>query len=305
MINLDHLRSFIQVAQLGGFSQAAVVMRTSQSVLSRKVRALETELHQTLLLRTGRGVSLTEAGRHLLAHGTSLLQLASRLHEGVAAREGQWSGSVVVGLPPSLSREVTLPLVAYFKRELPHARLAIVEGLSSHLAEWIASGRVDIALVFNPQPQSRLETVPILSEDLCLISLASRPRRRTKLPVPVPMAELARFPLVLPEPAHVIRHLVDTQTAMRAVKLNVVWEVSSVPSIIDLVCAGHGHAILTARAVHASRQAGKLLVRRIIEPSIATTLYAAVSKNKRSSALTRKMLQLLPQLVLQRDIPPR
>ncbi len=300
LINLNHLQSFIQVAELGSFSQAALVTRTSQSALSRNVRSLETELHQTLLLRNGRGVCLTEAGNRLLSRGTNILRLVSRVREDVEAQRGQMSGRIVIGLPPSLSRQVTLPLVDVFKRQLPRARLAVVEGLSSHLAEWIGSGRIDVGLLFNPQPQPRVETMPIVSEDLCLVTLASGSRRAKKPPGSIPMSELPQFPLIMPEPSHVIRNLVETQAGLQGVKLNVAWEVSSVPSIIDLVCAGYGHAVLTASAVSASGRARQLLARRIIDPCITTTLCTAVSTNKRSSALLRQMLQVLPELVLKR-----
>lgn len=52
--------------------------------------------------------------------------------------------------------------------ELPRARLAIVEALSTHLAEWIATGRVDVGLVHNPEPQPDLETTPALEEALSI-----------------------------------------------------------------------------------------------------------------------------------------
>lgn len=299
-INLNHLQTFIHVAEFGSFSQAALITRTSQSALSRSVRSLEIELHQTLLLRNGRGVCLTEAGRRLLSHGTRIMQLVSRVRDEVNGQGGQMSGRIVIGLPPSLSREVTLPLVDVFKRQLPSARLAVVEGLSSHLAEWIGSGRIDVGLLFNPQPQPRVETTPIFSEDLCLVTLASRQRRAKKPSASIRMSELSRFQLIMPESSHVIRNLVETQAALQGVKLNVAWEVSSVPSIIDLVCADYGHAVLTASAVAASGRARQLVARRIIDPCIATTLCTAVSTNKRSSALLKQMLQVLPELVLKR-----
>ena len=303
-MNLNHLQSFISVAEAGSFSQAALATRCSQSALSRNVRALEMDLRQTLLLRNGRGVSLTDTGRHLLSLGTNVLNLVARVRDDLNMRPGQLAGRVVVGLPPSLGREVTLPLVEEFKRHLPRARLAVVEGLSTHLGEWIGSGRIDVGLLFDPQPQGRLETSPIVSHDLCLVTFATS-SKGDKLPVePIALKDLAKFPLVMPEPMHVIRHLVDTHAAMHGVKLHVAWEVSSVASIIDLVCAGYGHAILTAPAVLASGQSHRLTARRIVDPSISSTIYSAISANKRSSALTRRILQLLRELVLQRSPSP-
>ena len=56
-MNLKQLEYFVQVAELGSFSKAAVVLDIAQPALSRHVRSLETELHQQLFLRNGRGVA--------------------------------------------------------------------------------------------------------------------------------------------------------------------------------------------------------------------------------------------------------
>lgn len=297
-MNLKQLEAFVRVAEFGSFSKAAMVLRVAQPALSRQVRALEAELHETLLLRNGRGAQLTEAGRRLFEHSVSILQLVSRAREDIEAQRGQPSGRIVIGLPPSIARQLTMPLIEAFKRQLPRARLAIVEGLSAHLAEWIASGRVDIGLMHNPQPQASIETTPILEEDLCLVTPVAKGRRTQRALTPVHTSDLAQYRLIVPERSHVIRNLLETQAALAGIKLDIAWEVSSIPSIIDLVGAGYGHAVLTASAVAASGRAAELQARPLIEPKLKSTLCLAVSANKRPSTLTKHALRLLPELVL-------
>ena len=64
-MNLRQLEYFVRVAELGSFSKAALILNIAQPALSRQVRLLETDLHVTLLTRTGRGVVLTEVGQRL------------------------------------------------------------------------------------------------------------------------------------------------------------------------------------------------------------------------------------------------
>ena len=64
-MNFKQLEYFVHVAELGSFSKAALVLDIAQPALSRQVRALETALRETLLLRNGRGVVLTEAGQQI------------------------------------------------------------------------------------------------------------------------------------------------------------------------------------------------------------------------------------------------
>ena len=266
-MNLKQLEYFVQVAELGSFSKAAVVLDIAQPALSRQVRSLETELHQQLFLRNGRGVTLTDAGKRLFDHSVAVLQLMAHAREDLGASRNEPVGRVTIGLPPSMGRQLTLPLIDRFKKELPAARLAIVEGLSTHIVEWVTTGRIDIGLVYNPEAQPGLEITPLLQEQLGLVSHAPKGKRKRAALPPLPMKELSRFPLIVPERIHAMRRLLDTQAALAGIKLDIAWEVSSVPSIIDLVCAGYGYAVLTASGVAASARAGELVTRRLVDPA--------------------------------------
>jgi LysR family transcriptional regulator, nitrogen assimilation regulatory protein len=300
-MNLKQLEYFVQVAELGSFSKAAVVLDIAQPALSRQVRSLETELHQQLFLRNGRGVTLTDAGKRLFDHSVAVLQLMAHAREDLGASRDEPVGRVTIGLPPSMGRQLTLPLIDRFKKELPAARLAIVEGLSTHIVEWVTTGRIDIGLVYNPEAQPGLEITPLLQEQLGLVSHAPKGKRKRAALPPLPMKELSRYPLIVPERIHAMRRLLDTQAALAGIKLDIAWEVSSVPSIIDLVCAGYGYAVLTASGVAASARAGELVTRRLVDPTPVSVLCLAISAHRRPTPLTQHTMRLLTGLV--RELP--
>lgn len=298
-MNLKQLEYFVSVAELGSFSKAAAVLDIAQPALSRQVRALEVDLRETLLLRNGRGVSLTEAGRRLFEHSISILQQVALAREDMGAQRDEPVGRITIGLPPSIGRQLTLPLIDSFRRLLPKARLVIVEGLSTHVTEWIVSGRVDLGLLYNPEAQAGVETGleirPLLNECLCLVG------RNTDGPAgdrgPLPLRELAQFALVVPERLHVIRRLLETQATLVGLKLHIAWEVSSIAAIIDLVCAGYGHAVLTASAVAASGRADELHARPLTQPTLSSVLCLATSAHQRSTPLMRQASRVLTELV--------
>lgn len=304
-LNLRQLETFVKVAEVGSFSKAALILGIAQPALSRQVRLLETELRETLLVRTGRGVVLTEAGKRLYEHSIGVLHLLARAREDLVASRGEPTGRIVIGMPPSIGRLLTLPLVEAFRREMPKARLAIVEGFSSHLTEWIATGRVDIGLVHNPEAQPAIETTPILREGLCLVSPASqavsRRARNGKAQESgekaVKLADLARYPLCVPERSHAIRKLLEAQAALAGVKLQIGLEVSSVQSMLDLVRAGFGHAVLWRSAVFAFGDPAAFDVRPVVEPVLMSTLCLAVSAHKPVTPLMKQAQRLLRDLV--------
>ncbi len=297
-MNLKQLEYFVRVAELGSFSKASLILNIAQPALSRQVRLLETDLRASLLIRNGRGVVLTDAGKRLFDHSVGILQLMARVRDDIESSRGEPAGRIVVGMPPSIGRLLTLPLVESFCRTLPKARLAIVEGLSTHLAEWISTGRVDVGLLHNPESQAGLELTPVLEEPLGMVSAAGKgKRRKVGDGDTVTLNELTQFPLILPERSHAIRRLLETQAALTGHKLNVALEVSSVQSILELVRAGHGHAILTATALAASGQPDAFVLRPLAEPRLTSILCLAVSAHKPATPLSKHVLRLLRELI--------
>ena len=293
-MNLNQLEYFVHTAEMGSLSKAAIVLNIAQSALSRQIRLLEADLQVTLLLRNGRGVVLTEAGKRLFDHSIAILQLVSRVREDIDASRDEPVGRIVVGLPPTMGRMLTLPLVEGFKRILPKARLAIVEGLSTHLAEWVSTGRVDIGLLHNPESQPSLEIIPVLQEPLVLVSPAGS---KVGKAATINFEDLVNYPLIMPERAHVIRKLIETQAALTGLKLQVAWEISSVRSILDLVRAGHGHAVLSRNAIAIEQRPEDFILRPLAKPQLVSTLCLAISAHKPVTPLTKHVMEFLREMV--------
>ncbi|TDS82282.1 LysR family transcriptional regulator [Comamonas sp. JUb58] len=294
-MNLQQIETFVAVAETGSFSKAAMLSNTAQPALSRQVRALEMELRETLLIRTGRGVTLTEAGRRLLEHSHAILQHVAQAKEDLGCERDEPVGRIVVGLPPSLARRLTLPLIDAFSRQMPKARVAIVEGLSVQMAEWLASGRMDLGLVYSPEPQPHIETAPVLQERLCLVGPVCALGDRSSLA----FGDLSAFPLIMPQYGQIFRKLMEAQARLSQVKLNVVWEVSSVPAILDLVRGGYGYAALTQSALDGQELGAQLAVAPIEAPAVMINLCLAQSAKRKTTPLVRCTAAVLHHLTTQ------
>ena len=131
--DLKQLDHFVRVTELGSFTKAAALLSVAQSALSHQVRALEVELKQSLLYRTGRGVTPTDAGKRLLGHARGILMQVDRARDELAETRGAPVGNVILGLPASIARVLTLPLLRSFRQSFPSASLGIVEGLSAYV----------------------------------------------------------------------------------------------------------------------------------------------------------------------------
>jgi LysR family transcriptional regulator, nitrogen assimilation regulatory protein len=294
-VDLKQIEYFVHVAELGSFTKAASLLSIAQPALSRQVRSLEVELEQTLLYRNGRGVSPTEAGKRLLAHGRGILQQVERARQEVEDVRGAPVGRVVLGVPPTVGKMLAVPLVAEFQARFPRATLGIVEGLTTYVTEWLLMGRVDVALLHNPVASPALTLAPLMEEQLCLIGPAGRGKPRPHVPVRV--RDLPSFPLIIPSRPHAFRMQVDTQLANLGLKANVALEIDGVPAMLDLVHQGYGYAVLPANRVCVDNQRRAFVTRPIVEPRLASTLALATSAQRPTTPLSRHTLELLGSFV--------
>lgn len=300
-MDLKQLTTFVHVAELGSFTRAASVLRTAQPALSRQVRALEVELRQALFERNGRGVVLTPAGTRLLAHGRGILQQVQRAVQDLEAQRGAATGLLSIGLPPSLSRTLTAPLVEVFRERFPRATLSIVEGLSHYTLEWLMQGRIDCALVYNAAASASVALAPVLQERLFLISAATKAARTaTARPSAVTLVELATCDLVIPSRPHALRMRLQTVLAEAGLKPRVALEIESVPAMLELVHRHALHAVLGRMALEGSVHRAALQARPIVMGArrpLTTTLSIATAAQRPRGPLLEQATAVLTQLV--------
>ncbi len=295
-MDLKQLDYFRHVAELGSFTRAASFLSVVQPALSRQVRQLEVELGQNLFDRNGRGVVLTDAGSRLLEHTRGILMQVGRARQELEEQKNGDSGHFVLGLPPSLGRSVTVPLVKAFAQRLPNASLATVEGLSAYMLEWLNVGRVDCALVYNAPASPTVDLSPLLDDQLFLIGPRAAKSAR-KVRKSVTLTEIADYPLIIPSRPHSIRMSVENALAGVDRKIRVAHEIECIPAIIDLVRQGHGFAVLPFNAVKSTPWGDEVLVKPIVAPVLKTSLSLATSAHRPKSPLQRRAVEVIRDIV--------
>jgi LysR family transcriptional regulator, nitrogen assimilation regulatory protein len=294
-VDLKQLEYFQHVAELGSFTRAAAYLSVVQPALSRQVQALETELGQDLFDRNGRGVILTEAGKRLLEHARGILNQVERARHELLEHRTADAGHVIIGLPPSLGRGITVPLVAEFRSQLPKATIATVEGLSTYILEWLAIGRVDCGILYNATPAPQFHLVPLCEEPLYLMS--ARTSGMARKPAPVRLDAVAGYPLIIPSRPHTMRMAVEHALAAVGARIQVALEIESISAIIELVAQGYGHAVLPMAAVHSSTWSEALIARPVSNPGLSSSLWIATAAQRPRSAILRKAVQLIGDVV--------
>ncbi|CAN5398704.1 LysR substrate-binding domain-containing protein [soil metagenome] len=296
-MDLIQLEYFLRVIETGSFSRAAVALDLAQPSLSRRIAALETELGQRLLTRTGRGAVPTEAGSLLAAHARTLLDAAQRARDELRELDSNPSGRVVIGIPPRVALGLSARLVQAFRERYPRAVVTVLEGLSVSLRESLIAGRLDLALLFDPAHAPQLRYEPVMRERLVMVAPPG-----TLLPQRIRLARLADYPMVLPSAPNAIRSLVDATLESRGITLSVIAEVGAVQTVRSLVAKGVGCTILPESALGAAGI--DLLPKAAIgPPTIWNSLVLATPLARPATRLTREAARMLRTLDFRDGIP--
>lgn len=292
-MDFRQIESFVRVAELGSFTKAAQMLGMTQPALSRQIRMLEVDLHQSLLVRNGRGAVPTEAGKLLLSHGRGILHQVARAREDLGRVRGALAGRVAIGLPPSLARVLTVPLTRAFRAQLPEARVSISEGLSTQMQEWLVDGRLDIAVLYNARASADIDISPLLDEELLLVQARQPGLAEDPPPGPITLAEVAALPLVIPSRPNAIRTHVETEMAQIGCRMQVALEIDGVSAILDLVADGAGAALLSRNAVASCIRPSAYQVRAVCDPPLRTRLFLAVSSMRPTTLTQHATLDLI------------
>jgi len=298
-MDLKQLEYFVRVAEMGSFTRAAVALNVAQPALSRQVRLLEVELRQNLLVRNGRGATPTEAGQVLLEHGRGILHQVERAREELGRVRTGLTGRVSLGMPPSVARVLTVPLMRAFRLALPEARLSISEGLTTAMQEGLLHGRLDIAMLYNANASNGLELTPLVREELLLVQARPPGLQEDPPPAPIALKDLAALPLVIPSRPNAIRMHVESELARIGCQPQIAFEIDGVPAILELVADGAGAAILSRNAVARSINPSAFSVRRINAPALTIALSTAISSLRPSTLTQQATLNLIRETAQQ------
>jgi LysR family nitrogen assimilation transcriptional regulator len=176
--------------------------------------------------------------------------------------------------------------------------ITVLEGLSLSLRESLVAGRLDLALMFDPQPSPQLAYETVMREQLLLVAPP-----KSRLPARVSLASLSSYALVLPNAPNAIRGLLDDILGPRGVTLNVLAEVGAVQTVLALVAEGVGCTVLPESALAARAGGERLPHAPLGPPAIRNTLVLATPLARPGTRLTRETAQLLRTLDFRKGLP--
>ncbi|WP_323119268.1 LysR family transcriptional regulator [Burkholderia alba] len=191
-MELRSLRYFVEVVRQQSFTAAAELMFVTQPTISKMVKALEDEIGSPLLLRDGRQMVLTDAGRIVFLRGQDVLAAQAQLQAELNDLGTLGRGELTIGIPP-LGGSLFTPAIAAFKQRYPKIELKLIEQGARAIEAALVAGELELGGVLEPVDPAVFDVLPMVRAPLWLVA---RRGARWENDVTVPLADLSDEPFV-------------------------------------------------------------------------------------------------------------
>ena len=271
-MNLEQLRAFVTVAQLGNFTRAAEELHLAQPSLSRQISTLEQSLGSELFHRARAGSTLTVAGESLLPLARRMLADAASVRRELDELAGLQRGRVRLGATPTLCISLVAEVLSVFHAAHPGIELHITESGSRGLLDHLAGGELDLALITTSGAASpeRFSVAPLLVEELVVISSAGAPPLTAR--ESIGLGEVAGLPQVAFSSTYDLRATTDAAFAAAGLSPYTVIEGAEMDAVLRFVERGIGVAIVPAMVL--IERSGLRSV-RLSDPTLTRTISIA------------------------------
>jgi DNA-binding transcriptional LysR family regulator len=270
------LDTFRVVVQTGKISVAAKLLHLSQPAVTARIRGLEEECGRALLKRSAKGVTPNGWGLRLLEAAKQVQEVLGAV-ESAIREQPDMDGEVVLAASMTTSAYVVPPLVAGFSAIHGLVPFRLQVSNTAHVLEWVAEGRVPLALVEGRSRSPRVYLERYLEDELVAVVATSAAEFRDIAHV----ADLARVPLLLREPESGTRAVVER--ALKGVLGAKEWpatlQFGSNQSVKMAAVAGLGVAFVSKWSVRVQVAAGMLRILPLRDLRLVRTFsWAALSR---------------------------
>jgi LysR family nitrogen assimilation transcriptional regulator len=240
-MDLKRLRTFVEVADLGTVSKAALRLRISQSALSRQISDLEYECGFKLFDRIGRRLFLTIRGEELLGDCRGVLAQVGSLGERIELLKRGDSGVLKVAAPPQTIESVLSGFLPRFGKQLPNVRVKLTEALGMDQVPMLERGDVHIGIRHDQGVNPWFESILLPFDD---VLAGFHPSLHLGRGGTIDIASLAPHPLLLLDSGYSVRRLFNAACRVADVEPNILLESRAPHTLLALAEAGQGVAII-------------------------------------------------------------
>ena len=243
------LKYFLAVAREQSFSTAAERLFLSQPTLSRQLKELEDELGKTLLVRSNKGVTLTEEGIILRKRAEEIIDLMDKTEQEVRQSNDSVSGTVYIGAGETYAIKLIADTAHHLKADYPGIHYSFFSGNGTDVMEKLERGLMDFGLIFGNIDRTRYEAIEIPLHDTWGVLMRQDEPLAQKSTLTI--SDVSGLDLIIPrQPNH--STMLSEMIEEKAPDANIVAEYNLIYNASVMVGEGIGCAIALDRLINVS-----------------------------------------------------
>ena len=286
-MELQQLRYFVAVAELGNFTRAAERCLVSQPSLSQQIIKLEKELGGPLFDRSGRKVRLTDRGQRFCERANEILFAVESAEREMT--EAADAGRIGVGAIPTVAPYVLPPLLKQFVRSFPKADVTVFENLTEQTIKSCLEGEIDVGLLALPVDDQQLVVEPLFTEELLLALSKKHPLAKKRK---ITMKDIVDVQFVLLNETHCLGEQIVSFCKQKSCLPTVSCHSAQLLTVQQLVALGHGISLVPQMAAAADKSKD-LLYRSLSGDKPTRTIAMIRRKSRHQSPLVNKFVEAL------------
>jgi len=259
-VDLRQLEIIRAIAETGSFTAAGHKLHVSQSAISRQILLLEDELKTPVFLRIGRRIRITAAGESLLQLSHRMFQDLTDTVAGIGDSQETLRGTIRILGGMTVCLYVFPTLLSELTRQHAGVEVKIINDSADRSIQHLRAGTGDLALLTLPIKDADMVTVPVLQEELLVVTAAKHPLSKKRK---VTANDLAQYPFVLFESGSNTRRVIDEFFAAAKVDPRIVMETENVEILKALTMIGMGLTVLPYQSLAREARSGTLRIKRI------------------------------------------
>ena len=271
LIESRHIRAFVAVARRGSFTQGAKDVFLTQSAVSHAIKSLEDDLGCALFQRVGRRAALTNAGERLLQHCEDILHKMQDARLDLSQLPTLNRPGLRIGAPMTVCQHILPGVLRQVQSEYPQMGLRVETGDNPQLLAHLLSGKVDLALMVEPERRPDLVLQPLFSDELKFVMLPSHAWTKAG---EITEEKIGEETLILANKTTRTHQLVMTYFRSARITVQRCIELGSIESIKELVKNGLGVGIVAEWPIRTELARGELVSRPLGKRPLCRQWYA-------------------------------
>ncbi len=244
MTTFSQLKTFVTVADQGGFTAASQRLGLSQPAVSRAIAALERDLGLPMFIRRRDGLSLTDAGSVALTHAREAVRQVTLMRTEIAALAGDVTGTLSLASLPTATATLVAPQLQTFAQRHPAVTIRLLEGSEQEVRDWLDQGAVEAGVV--SLPVKGLDSAVLGDQDMVAVVPADSWLAAKDT---IGYADLAKEPFVRGTGGAADVFMPIARQA--GVQFDLAFEAREIAAALEIVGAGLGVSILPSAGLPA------------------------------------------------------